>query len=141
MREYSYIIDSNIFLRTLIKEDEKTFSACFHFLEQVKQKRVKALTSSLVLAEINWTLVSFYHFAKEQSVKGLQSIIHLKNLKIIDAFDIPLAIKLYELNSVKFIDALLASHVLVAKGKAKIVSYDKDFDKMKIPRVEPHQLM
>ena len=141
MNEYSYVVDSNIFLRTLIKEDEKTFSDCFRFLEQIKRKNIRAFTSSFVLAEVTWTLLSFYHFPKEQVVKGLYSIVNLKNLKIIDTFDAFLAMKLYERNPIKFIDALLASHILVVQGKAKIISYDRDFDKLKVPRIEPRELV
>ena len=137
----NYFIDTNIFLRVLIKDDEKTFSGCIRFLELVREDKIKAFTSSLVLAEACWTLLSYCHFPKGRTVKALESILALKNLKIIDSFDPYLAIDFYSGKSVKFIDSLIASLIKSEKRKFVVISFDKDFDKLGVYRVEPKKIV
>jgi len=126
----SYFIDTNIFLRILVKEDKKTFKECYHFLKSVDAKKIKAITSSLVLAEIDWVLESFYKFKKAEVIKCLKSILKLKGLKMIDNIDISSAVEFYRKYNVKFIDALIASNPEIYRGNIILISYDKDFDKI-----------
>lgn len=141
MKEYNYFVDTNIFLRVLLKDEEKTFRDCLRFLKEIKNGNIKAITSNLVLAEINWTLLKFYKFAKEDVIKSLDSITHLNHLKLIDDFDSISAIKSYKDYQIKFIDALISSIPEIGEGKMKIVSYDRDFDKLGDWRVEPREII
>lgn len=141
MKEFNYFIDTNIFLRVLIKEDEIKFQQCRRVLELIRENKIKAWTSSLVLAEVNWTLVSFYKFSKEKNLKAIKSIISLKNLKIADQNNIYQMVHLYEKYNIKFIDAHIASLDLITQKNTKIISYDKDFDKLNVIRIEPAKLI
>jgi len=136
-----YFIDTNIFLRVLIKEKERIFQESFLVLKLIKEKKISAFTSSLVLAEVVWVLNSCYGFKKKEIIQAIKGILNLKNLQIIDKFDPYLAISFYEKYKVKFIDAFIASHYLISKKEAIIVSYDKDFDKLKLKRKEPSQII
>lgn len=135
-----YFIDSNIFLRLLSKEDEKTFKACNTFLKLVKYNEVKAACSDIVLAEVSWTLKTFYKFPKPEIITASRSIINFKSLLWTNKFDHRLALNLYQEHGVKFIDCLIASIPQIQSGEWTIVSYDKDFDKLKVSRIEPHQI-
>ncbi len=141
MKEYSYFIDSNIFLRTLLRDEEETFKECLLVFKKIREGKINAFTSNLVFAEINWTLLRFYKFPREKVIQGLESILKLKNLKIMDRFNPNLAIEIYEKFPVKFIDALIASNPAIFQKEAIVVSYDKDFDKLKIIRVEPKKII
>jgi len=130
-----HILDTNIFLRTLIREDEKTFSDCLIFLELVKSNKINAVLPGVVLSEIAWVLKSFYKFPKSKVHQALKSILKLSGLKIVDNYDYEKTLKFFENKNVKYIDCLIAS---LAKDKNyTIVSYDKDFDKLKIKRLDP----
>ena len=133
-------IDTNVFLRTLTREDEQSFAECRHFLASVKTGRFKAYTSPLVLAEINWVLAKHYGQDKAVVITALRSIRQLHHLKLDHQTDIDDALTLYEQHTVKFIDCLLATQHVVAKKRAVIVSYDTDFDRLGIPRKTPGQL-
>ncbi|MEK9135265.1 MAG: type II toxin-antitoxin system VapC family toxin [Patescibacteria group bacterium] len=141
MKEYNYFVDTNIFLRVLLKDEERTFEDCRQFLKKIKNGDIKAVTSNLVLAEINWTLLKFYKFTKEDAVKSLDSIARLSHLKFIDDFDSILAVKFYKDYQIKFIDALISSIPGISDGKVKIVSYDRDFDKLGDWRIEPKEVI
>ena len=141
MKEYNCFIDSNIFLRTLLRDEEETFKDCVSFLNEIKKGEIKAFTSNLILAEINWTLLKFYKFPKEKVIEGLYSISRLKNLRIIDKFNANLAIEIYKKLPIKFIDALIASNPRILKKEVMIISYDKDFDKLNVIRKEPKEVI
>ncbi|MEA2064721.1 MAG: PIN domain-containing protein [Patescibacteria group bacterium] len=143
MREDSkiYFIDTNIFIRILFKENERIFQDCLSVLKLVKNDKITAFICSLVIAEIDWVLERVYKISKHQVVNDLQSIFKLKNLKICDKNDLKLAIYLYKRYNVKFIDAIIASNDLIQKKSAIIVSYDKDFDKLGVKRIEPKKLL
>lgn len=134
-----YFIDSNIFLRVLIKEDEKSFQECFRLLNLAQNKKITAYTSDLVLAEINWVLESFYKFNKSQVVSALEGIVNLKGLTIKSATNPLTAVDLYNQNNVKFVDAVIASDKIF-RLNAVIISYDRDFDKLNVIRKEPIQI-
>lgn len=136
-----YFIDTNIFLRVLIKESEEIFEECEKFLNLIHQNKIEAFTSTIILSEIDWVLESFYKFPKEKVIEGLSSILKLKNLKIIDKFDLLLAIEIYERYPVKFIDTLIASNPKIFKKEVIVVSYDKDFDKIGVKRMTPGRLI
>ena len=135
-----YFIDSNVFLRVLVKEDETSFRSCVKLLEKVNNKKMQALTSDLVLAEVSWVLNSYYDFSKLKVISALEGIVNLTGLKIKNTTDISTAIDLYKNNKVKFIDALIASDKMLALNGI-VISYDKDFDKLGIKRKEPAQVI
>ena len=136
-----YFIDTNIFLRTLIKENKKTFDECFKLLSEIKIGNLKASTSHVVLAELVWTLSSYYGFSKEKVVTAVKSVVNLRGLQFIDGYQAHMSLELYEKKPVKFIDALIASIKTIREKTWVVVSYDKDFDKMGISRKEPGELV
>lgn len=131
----SVFIDTNVFLRAIVKEDKQTFNQCLSFLKTINNGKVKAITSTLVFLEITFVLLSFYKFPKEKVQQALESILDLPHLKIVDVFDVREAIETYKKTKIKFVDCLLAS--LLIKKDFKIVSYDLDFDKLKVKRLSP----
>lgn len=133
-------IDTNIFLRTLIEEDKESFKDCFQLLQNIKTNKFKGITSSVVLSEVAWTLLSYYKFSKPEVVKALRSIVNLRGLSIIDKFQHEVALSLYEKNGIKFIDALIASNPDIVNKNWTVISYDRDFDKIDVKRMEPHQI-
>ena len=136
-----YFVDTNIFLRTLVKEDEKSFKECYLFLNLIKGNKIKVFTSSLVLAEIDWVLESFYKFGKSEVIKALNSILKLKGLKIIDRTNVQLALEIFQNKNIKFIDALIVSNSQIFQKKVIVVSYDRDFDKIGVKRKEPKEIL
>lgn len=136
-----YLIDTNVFLRFLVPENKTSYQECVQFFSALKAKKIQAITSSIVLAEIQWTLKSFYHFPKRDILGSLQAINSTKGLAIRDKFDVRTALELWSQHKAKFVDCLLASDKSVQKGETIIVSYDKEFDKLGVIRKEPGDLL
>jgi len=141
MKEFKYFLDSNIFLRPIIRDDLKKVKECEELFGRIKRDKIQAFTSNLILAEIIWTGLKFYRIKKDELIEVLKGILDFKNLKIVDNFDSRLAIEIYEKFPIKFIDALIASNSKVFKKEMTIISYDKDFDKLNIKRKEPKEAL
>lgn len=141
MSDFNYFVDSNIFLRPIVKDDLEKVKECERFFEEIKEGKIKVFTSNLVLAEIVWVGSSLYKIKKDEIIKALKGILDFRNLKIVNNFDSRLGVEIYEKFPVKFIDALIASNPLIFQKKVIVVSYDKDFDKIGIKRKEPKEII
>lgn len=141
MKDYKYFLDSNIFLRPIIKDDFEKAKECEELFKKIKKGTIRAFTSSLILSEIIWVGSSFCKIKKGDLIRAVRGILDFKNLKIIDHFDSRLAIEMYEKYSVKFIDALIASNPRIYKKEVIVVSYDKDFDKIGVKRITPARII
>ncbi|MEK7622277.1 MAG: PIN domain-containing protein [Patescibacteria group bacterium] len=136
----TYFIDTNIFIDIAVKRDEKRFSECSQLFKKIKSNKIKAVTGNVVLAELIWTLKSFYGADKDEIARRVKGIIQLRGLKVVDNYNAMTAIELYQNKSIKFIDALIASIKLIQEKKWTIVSFDKDFDRIGVNRKEPGQI-
>lgn len=133
----TYLLDSNVFLRVLVKEDEKDFRESFELLEKVKKAEIKAITAGVILAEVGWVLKSYYLLDRKDVAGKLAGIYRLAGLKIVDDYDWIEAIELYEKFNVKLLDAVLATMPGSAAKKWTIVSYDEDFKKLPVKWLAP----
>jgi len=135
-----YFVDTNVFIDIVMKRDEKRFRQCSRFFQKVKLNKIKAVTGNVVLAELIWTLKSFYGIGKEEIVRRIKSIIKLRGIKLVDNYDPLRAIDLYQSKSIKYIDALIASIRPIQEKKWTVVSFDKDFDRIAVNRKEPGKI-
>lgn len=135
-----YFIDTNIFLRTIAVEDKKSFDECMLFLHKVERNEIEAACCSLVLSEVAWVLKSYYKFTKAKIVEALSSIVNLKDISWHDSYDYNLALRNHSSYPVKYIDAMIASIKQVKEKEWVVVSYDRDFDKLKVLRKEPGEV-
>lgn len=100
-----------------------------------------AYTSTLVMAEINWVLANVYKTPKQAVVRSLNGISRLPQLHIVDQYYFEWGMALYEAHSIKFIDAMIGAHYLIAINHLTLISYDKDFDKLGVKRITPAELI
>ena len=136
-----YFIDTNIFLRVLTSDNKIQSEKCVEFLQRVKNNKIEAVTATVVLAEVTWTLLSHYKLPKGEVVEAVNSIIHLSEISIIDSYDHSYALKIFGEQNIKFIDALVASLDGVKEKHVTVVSYDRDFDKLGVLRKEPGSIL
>lgn len=136
-----YLIDTNVFLRTLIREDKSVHKECKDLLRAVKVNKIKAVTCNLVLAEVMWTLLSFYKVARQVATESVRGIVNLRGLKLIDGYKPLEALGMFSDKRVKFIDAMIASIPEIKSGKMTVISYDKEFDKLGVVRKDPWEIL
>ncbi|MBI2404782.1 PIN domain-containing protein [Candidatus Gottesmanbacteria bacterium] len=135
------LVDSNIFLRLFVRDDEQKWKDSMRVLQSIAEKQIMAYIPTLVAAEVTFVLTSFYRFEKPRVVQATKSMISISNLKMLDDLSVARATQLYEEHNIKFTDCLLASSVLLQSGQAAMLSYDHDFDTLGIRRLEPGDVL
>jgi predicted nucleic acid-binding protein len=123
-----YVLDTNIILRLVIRDDETSYDACRQVFEKIKNNTIKAVVPGIVLAEVLFVLKFFYGFSKEVQIEVAEAIQSQSGLKIVDSYDYQRAIELYKKTNVKYVDCLIAT--TVQELDATVISYDADFGKL-----------
>jgi len=129
-------IDANIFVMASLGSDPKS-QKCKEYLARVESGEQRAITSVLVLHEILKSIEA-HTGSREKAAARAARFASLPNLRVCEVTDEHFSDSLaYFKAGLEPRDAL---HVAVARsnGSDTILSYDKDFDKVKeIKRLEP----
>jgi predicted nucleic acid-binding protein len=129
-------IDTNIFLRYLTRDDPAKYEKCRELFKKTIEGKISTATSGIVIAELIWTLLSYYKVPKADIVEKVSIIISTENLYIPDKDVITDALILFGRKNIDYIDAYNAVF-MKRYGFEEIYSYDKDFDAVEgIKRVE-----
>lgn len=133
-------LDTNVFLRFWVDQKGRRHDQCVKFFNLIETGEITPVVCSAILLEIYFTLKSFYGYDKKKCGKFLNGILTINNLKIIDNFDYPKALELFSKTGIKFTDCLIVSLPFFQK-EGIIISYDKDFDKLGVKRLEPGEFL
>jgi len=131
-----YLVDTNIFLEVLLAGPRK--NECKQFLTLLRNGvKIGVITDF----SVHSILVIMEGFGKRDKLKiFLRSLLAYKGLRVhtteltdeIDAIDASYEVKLD-------LDDAIQHHVASKLKVEAIVSFDKHFDRLKIPRLEPSQ--
>ena len=130
------LLDTNVLVRFLIGSDEDPFKGVFSFFQSIERKEIQVELKLIVLFQTIFVLKSFYKVPKNQIVKGLKGIVQLKGLKIKDKRIVQRTLEIWDSNSIEIVDAYLIG-CLENDSQNILYSYDRDFDKFSINRIEP----
>ena len=67
-------VDTNIFLRYLTKDDPSKYERCRTMFKKALEGEIAISTSGMVIAELIWTLLSYYKVPKAEVIEK-----HLKS--------------------------------------------------------------
>jgi predicted nucleic acid-binding protein len=130
-------IDTNIFLRYLTRDDPAKYEKCRELFKKTIVGKTSIATSGIVIAELIWTLSSYYKVPKADVVEKVSIIVSTENLYIPDKDIIMDALLFYSMKNIDYIDAYNAVFMKY-NGLDEIYSYDEDFDVVEnIKRTEP----
>jgi predicted nucleic acid-binding protein len=130
-------VDTNVFLRFLTKDDPATFERCRDLFRKGIEGEVILVTSGMVIAELIWTLLSYYKVPKAEVVEKMAVIIGTKSIDIPDRDIIAESLIIFGRKNVDYIDAYNA--MLMKRHRLEeIYSYDRDFEEIEsVKRLEP----
>ena len=101
----SYFIDTNVFLRYLTNDDPVKAERIEKLFEQAEQENMVLTTSHLVIAELVWTLESYYKLKPSQIEELILKIINTPFIALPEEDLIIQALDLYVTRNIDFIDA------------------------------------
>jgi predicted nucleic-acid-binding protein len=116
--------DTNIFLRYLTNDVPDQADAVEELLQRAAAGDLILVTNPMVVAEIVWTLESFYHLSREEIQEKVIAILGTRGVEVSEAEVILQAILWYEEKKVDFIDAFNAAWMF-EQGLDRVCSFDR----------------
>jgi predicted nucleic-acid-binding protein len=123
-------VDTNVFLRFLTNDDSQKARRAEVLFKKAVAGELTLQTSVLVVAEMVWTLESFYGLARDDIAEKIGKIVNTPNLRCETSATVLEALDLYSGKNVDFIDAY---HGVLLRGAkdVHVVTYDrKHFGRM-----------
>ena len=120
----SLFVDTNVFLRFLTNDDPAKAKRAETLFRDAVRGKIMLATSQLVIAEIIWTLESFYELEKQEVATKVEKILNTPNLECAEASLLLMALDLYVHQNIDFIDAYHAFH-MKERGLKRILTYDR----------------
>jgi uncharacterized protein len=137
MTHEKYFVDTNLFLRYLTRDDPGKYGRCRELFKKAVEGEISLHTSEMVIAELIWTLLSYYKVPKAEVIEKVSIIVSTPNLHVANKAIVADSLILYGQKNVDFIDAYNAQFMKF-HGLERIYSYDQDFDSIEgIEREEP----
>ena len=130
-------LDANILLRYLSDEPPEQAERVAHLFGWISAGEVRVWLEDAVLAEVIWTLLSYYRDSKREITGWLLEVLAQIAIKARDKDVLRVALVLFQEKNVDFVDAVIAAQML-SDGEFDIYSFDRDFDRIAgITRIEP----
>ncbi len=108
----SYFLDTNVFLRYLTNDDPAKADRIERLFRQAEKRKATLITSHLVIAELVWTLESYYHLSPPVIEETLLKIINTPFIEVPQEGLIIQALDLYVTQNIDFIDAYIDAHII-----------------------------
>lgn len=124
MEAETVFADTNLFLRYLTNDVPAQADAVESLLQRAAKGKVNLITTSMVIAEIVWTLESFYELDKREIQEMVLGMLNTDGLEVIDSDLILQTIVPYAEKNVDFIDAFNAAW-MVKNDVNKVYTFDQ----------------
>jgi predicted nucleic acid-binding protein len=130
-----YLVDTNILLRFLTGTPADQAAASRKLFQQAAVGEVVLDVAPVTVAEAHYTLISFYGIDRKLASEKLGLLLRQRGVDLREENQVLGALARLQTNNVGFADAYLAAGA--AEANVAIASFDRDFDRMKVPRYEP----
>ncbi|MGI6776239.1 MAG: PIN domain-containing protein [Patescibacteria group bacterium] len=124
-----YIVDTNVFLRFLLKDNEEYFKKARRYFLRAKKHQITLILLPVVVLEINYVLKGVYSLSRQESAKILSSLLKSPLLMVKERKTLIKAVDSYEKINIDLADVYLSA--AAQEENAKVLSFDKDFEKIK----------
>lgn len=124
MKAERIFVDTNLFLRFLTNDVPAQADAVEELLRQAGQEKVTLVTNGIVIAEIVWTLESYYGLDRDDIQNKVLAILGTPGLEVIESNLILKSIIWYAEKNVDFIDAYNAAW-MDEQGIGRIYTFDQ----------------
>ena len=135
MSAHRYLVDTNILLRFLTGDPAAQAAGTRKLFDRAAAGQIVLDVSAVIVAETYYTLTSFYGVERKTASEKLSLLLRQHGVKLRDASQTLAALTLLRSANIGFADAFLAAGA--TEDGVSVASFDRDFDKLNIPRFEP----
>lgn len=130
------LVDTNVLVRFFTGEPPEMANKARKLIARADAGEVTLVILPLVLAEVYFTLESFYEMERKAVAEKLAAFLQCRGIQAVERERMLDVLARCRDRGAHFVDASLAS--VAAAEKQPIASFDHDFDKFKdVRRVEP----
>jgi len=123
-----YFIDSNFFLRYLLKDDLAKIKIIRDYLLKAQKGEIKIVCITEIVLEIEYVLRKVYKYNKKVISQLFTFILKLSYLDFPDRDVLTEAINIYLKKTIDLVDLVL--YFKAKEKKAEVLSFDKDLQKI-----------
>jgi predicted nucleic-acid-binding protein len=118
------LVDANVILRYLLRDDESLFQKALEVLEKVRTGEEKVVVLESVLTECVYLLLKIYRVNRSTIAEKLGGLLYYKGVVNLDKQDLIDSINLFGQTHLSFVDCLLCAK---SKNNAMpIVTFDAE---------------
>jgi predicted nucleic-acid-binding protein len=118
------LVDANVILRYLLRDDESLFQKALEVLEKVRTGEEKVVVLESVLTECVYVLLKIYRVNRSAIAEKLGGLLYYKGVVNLDKQDLIDSINLFGQTHLSFVDCLLCAK---SKNNAMpIVTFDAE---------------
>lgn len=125
----AHLIDANVILRYLTNDPPEMAQRASALFHEIAAGTLNVTVEDIVLAEVVWTLRSFYRAERTAIADGLGELIADNNVVNSDKPSLALALTLYRQHNLGFADAFLAASSLT-QTDTDISSFARGIDRV-----------
>jgi predicted nucleic-acid-binding protein len=121
------LIDANVILRYLLRDDEKLFREASGILDEVKIGQETVVIIESVLAEVVYVLLKVYGVGREVISEKLQGLLSYRGIANPDKADLAEAVKTFGSTKLSFVDCML--YAKAVNHRMDLFTFDGDLKK------------
>ena len=130
-------IDANVIIRHLTHEPVEQAGRATRLFERIERGELSATIDEITVAEVVWTLSSFYRLSAKEIAEAMLQILAQDGIYCPEGEVVRTALFLFNEQRISFADALLCAKMLDGSDN-EIYSFDRHFDRVPgIVRKEP----
>ena len=125
MASRAVMVDANVVLRYLLRDDEQLYETAEGFFRDVILGKKKALLNQSVVAEIVYVLQKLYKVERSKIAEVLAELLKIKNVVVQDKDIVERSFEIYKSTNLNYVDCLLCAY----SDKFEVLTFDKDLKK------------
>ena len=125
LQKNTIIIDANVILRYLLKDNEKFYKEAEALFDDVFSGKKKIWIMHSVIAEVVYVLLKLYKVTRKEIAEVLTQLVKIKGINVQDKEVLLDAFKIFKNRNLDFVDCLLCAY----SKKYQVISFDKKLNK------------
>jgi predicted nucleic acid-binding protein len=121
------LLDTNVILRHALGDHPTHGRQALRLFEEAAEGTLRLLVSSLVIAQVVWTLESFYRASREYIAGLLEALLETPGVTALEPRVVSRCIEIYGAHNIEIVDAYLVALAEVTKTPVLATFNKKDF--------------
>lgn len=130
------LIDTNVILRFLLADKKEKYKGVYTLFSNLEDGSEKMECKPLIFFQAIFVLKSLYEIDKTEIAPMMLRLLDYRGFHIKEKMVIKRTVELWREHNLEIIDGYLMA-CLEEKGEKALISYDEEFDKFDINRIEP----